>query len=144
MDGTNRQILHSTGLRWPNGITMDYHTQTLYWIDAYLDKLESSFANGSGRHLLTNSLIINIHPFSLSFFEDTLYWSDWKVRQVISAQTATPDLFSVLVPTLKKPPTTVKVVALEAQPISKLAVTIVGAKPCRNSCMTINKINVPL
>ena len=49
MDGTSRVVLHSTNLRWPNAFTLDCDTQTLYWMDASLDKFESSNADGSNR-----------------------------------------------------------------------------------------------
>ena len=29
MDGTNRTVLHNTGLQWPNALTIDYDNQTL-------------------------------------------------------------------------------------------------------------------
>jgi len=40
MDGDARRTLHNTDLVWPNGLTLDYQNQVLYWIDAFLDKIE--------------------------------------------------------------------------------------------------------
>ena len=51
MDGTSREVLHNTNLVWPTALTLDYDTQTLYWLDASLDKLETSHVNGSNRRL---------------------------------------------------------------------------------------------
>ena len=51
MDGQNRVVLHDTLLTWPNGITIDYAAQRLYWTDASLDKIEYSGVDGTGRQV---------------------------------------------------------------------------------------------
>ena len=51
MDGQNRMVLHNTLLQWPNGITIDYAAQRLYWTDAFLDKIEYSGVDGTGRQV---------------------------------------------------------------------------------------------
>ena len=51
MDGQNRTVLHNTLLTWPNGITIDYSAQKLYWVDAFLDKIEYSDVDGTGRQV---------------------------------------------------------------------------------------------
>ena len=76
MDGEARQILHNTALVFPNGLTLDYQNQVLYWIDASLDKIESSNVDGTNRQLII-SFSSNQHPFAISFFNNILYWSDW-------------------------------------------------------------------
>ena len=53
MDGTSRTVLHNTGLIFPSGITLDYTTQTLYWIDAGRLRIESSNVDGSNRQTVT-------------------------------------------------------------------------------------------
>lgn len=117
MDGSSREILHNTSLVWPNGITIDYATQTLYWIDANLDKIESSSVDGSSRTLISTQFIL--HPFSISFYNNVLYWSDWAFDQVVFAPVSSPGNVAGLVPGLPANPMGVKVVALDAQPISK-------------------------
>ena len=65
MDGSAREILHDTDLQYPYGITLDYKTQTLYWADYALNKLESSSSDGSGRIPLTT---LNVQdPFGITF-----------------------------------------------------------------------------
>jgi len=85
MDGTSRTVLFGTGLRWPNGLTLDYDTQTLYWADAWLDKLESSSTDGTNRQQLPVSSQSFIHPFGLTFHRGHLYWTDWAWNAVFSA-----------------------------------------------------------
>lgn len=117
MDGTNREVLHNTDLVWPNDITIDYQSQTLYWVDASLDKMESSFVNGSGRHVVKTDLIV--HPFSITIHEGVLYWTDWDIKSVLFTQVTNPDNFGVLVSSLDTQPMSVKVVGLEAQPVGE-------------------------
>lgn len=49
MDGFNRQIFVTSKMLWPNGLTLDFHTHTLYWCDAYYDHIERVFLNGTHR-----------------------------------------------------------------------------------------------
>ena len=75
MDGSNRQVIHNTNLVWPNALTIDYESQTLYWADANLDKIESSRVDGRNRILLTSTGIG--HAFGMAFHQNVLYVSDW-------------------------------------------------------------------
>ena len=75
MDGTDRTVLHNTSLAWPNALTLDIATQTLYWADASLDKVEASDTDGNNRRLITTSGVL--HPFALAVFNSTLYMTDW-------------------------------------------------------------------
>ena len=75
MDGTGREVLHNTGLGWPSALTIDFHSQTLFWIDGKLDKLESSKVDGSERIILTEKGLGN--PFDMTLYQNLLYISNW-------------------------------------------------------------------
>jgi sugar lactone lactonase YvrE len=75
LSGTDRTVIHNTNLVWPNALTLDIQTQTLYWADARLDKVEKSNADGTNRVLLAQRGVV--HPFSMTFANDTLYFTDW-------------------------------------------------------------------
>ncbi|KAK3726302.1 hypothetical protein QZH41_012731, partial [Actinostola sp. cb2023] len=77
MDGSKsaRRILVNTNLGWVNGMTIDYTIDRLYWVDARLKKIESLRLDGSDRRVIAS--ILNEHPFSVTVFENTLYYSDW-------------------------------------------------------------------
>ncbi len=79
MDGSNRQTLHSTGLVWPNDVTLDYPTRRLYWIDAFLDRIEHSNYDGTNRVTLIGGLD---HPFSLTIEGNLVFWSDWSDNSI--------------------------------------------------------------
>ena len=115
MDGLNRTVLHNTDLRWPNALTIDYETQTLYWADGSLDKIESSNTDGSDRTLLTSGAAIP-HPFSITFFRGVIYWSDWTFQAILSAPVDAADNITTIVLPLPDEPMAVHVVARERQP----------------------------
>ena len=79
MDGADRQVLHNTGLVWPNGVTLDYPTQRVYWVDAFLDRIEFCFYNGSNRVELVRNLQ---HPFAITIEGSLVFWTDWEDESV--------------------------------------------------------------
>ena len=89
MDGTSRTVLHSTGLSRTYGITLDYVTQTLYWIDYDTDTIESSTTDGSNRQLLTQ--ISNPCPHDLTIFDQKLYWTDLCYHAIYSTVVNQPN-----------------------------------------------------
>ncbi|XP_076032620.1 low-density lipoprotein receptor-related protein 4-like isoform X2 [Oratosquilla oratoria] len=80
LDGSNRQVIISTNLVWPNGITLDYPTDTIYWVDARHQIIEAAKTDGSGRRKVNHQTLP--HPFGITVFEDTLYWTDWKTNSI--------------------------------------------------------------
>lgn len=87
MDGSDRRILVEDGIFWPNGLTIDYSAGRIYWADAKLHAIESSYYDGSDRKkLLSRSLP---HPFALTVFEDQLYWTDWNTKSVSAVNKVT-------------------------------------------------------
>ncbi len=75
LNGANRTVIHNTSLVWPNALTLDIPTQTLYWADANLDKVERSGVDGQNRMLLAERGVD--HPFGIVFANNTLYFTDW-------------------------------------------------------------------
>ena len=98
MDGRARQILHNTRLVYPFGLTLDYQNQVLYWIDASLDKIESSNVDGTNRQLIA-TFVSNYHAFAISYFNNILYWSDWNtdiIHSIFANGTSLSSLISGL------------------------------------------------
>ena len=116
MDGKDRTVLIDTGLQWPNAITLDYQTKTLYWADAFLDKIESSDTDGLFRTILSASSIIR-HPFAITMFKDRLYWSDWAYNLIVTTQISRPsNISAVSFDVLPADPMALHVVTEERQP----------------------------
>ncbi|CAG5865572.1 unnamed protein product [Menidia menidia] len=80
MDGTNKEAIITTKIEWPNGITVDYTNDKLYWSDAHLNYIEYSDLDGQHRHTVYDGNLP--HPFALTVFEDFVYWTDWNTRTV--------------------------------------------------------------
>lgn len=49
MDGYSRQVFVTSKMLWPNGLTLDYRANVLYWCDAYYDHIERIYLNGTDR-----------------------------------------------------------------------------------------------
>ena len=81
LTGRNRHIIIRSNIFWPNGLTIDYTTSRLYWVDAYLDKIETSDLEGRGRKVLLRVS----HPYGVTVYNGILYWSDWTTRSVAAA-----------------------------------------------------------
>lgn len=82
MAGTNRTVLHSIHIVWPNALTVDYITQSIYWADAKLRVIESSSYDGSHRRPILTSGVR--HVFAMTFFESYIYWTEWETRSIFS------------------------------------------------------------
>uniref|UniRef100_A0A914WZW9 Uncharacterized protein n=1 Tax=Plectus sambesii TaxID=2011161 RepID=A0A914WZW9_9BILA len=70
-------------LGWPNAITVDYFSDRVFWGDAHLNEIGYMNLDGSNRHHMPAKL--TSHIFSIVVFDDTLYWSDWNLKQIIRA-----------------------------------------------------------
>lgn len=75
MNGEQRSTLVDTNVVWPNGLALDTTTKRLYWSDAKMNSIDYYDLTSKKRANLIEDTVF--HPFSLSVFEDSLYWSDW-------------------------------------------------------------------
>ncbi|XP_054718502.1 LOW QUALITY PROTEIN: low-density lipoprotein receptor-related protein 2-like [Uloborus diversus] len=95
MDGSNRTALVSTNIFWPNGIAVDHTTNRLFWTDARLHSIESITLDGSDRKTIIKDSVH--HPYSLTVFEDNLYWSDWNTFSLDSCNKFTGHKMTLMV-----------------------------------------------
>ena len=114
MDGSDRTVLHDTDLVWPNGLTLDYEAQILYWADASLDKIESSGVDGTNRRLITQQNVF--HPFAITIHENTLYWTDLETNSVLARGLGLSENTITLYSGLTTDPMGIQVVTTERQP----------------------------
>ena len=87
LDGSHRITLVKTSVVWPNGITIDFHEQKLYWVDAKLDKIEIMNLDGSNRRVILDSKLP--HVFGFTVLGDRLFWTDWQRRAIESVNKKT-------------------------------------------------------
>lgn len=85
MDGTDQKVLVDEDIAWPNSLTIDISTYTVYWADAKLEfsGIYSIDYNGNNRRVVYRGMNLQ-HPFSLTFYDNRLYWTDWKTPQINS------------------------------------------------------------
>ncbi|XP_014669426.1 PREDICTED: low-density lipoprotein receptor-related protein 2-like isoform X2 [Priapulus caudatus] len=116
MDGTNRSRVITDKMSWPNGLTIEYVTQRLFWTDAHLDRIEFANLDGTNRHVITDSGLA--HPFALTIFEDWIYWTDWNTLGLYRAHKLTGENRQVLANVTHRP-MDVKIIHPLRQPMSK-------------------------
>ena len=122
MEG-KRTVLHNTNLESPYALTIDYDTQTLFWADSSLDRLESSSVDGSGRTLLTT---VNIDsPFDITFYDGQLYWTDTSHDAILTTPLSSPNNVTFLTASLGGDPYGIQLISNDRQPEGKLPQYIV-------------------
>lgn len=80
LDGKHetRRTLIDQEIVWPNALTIDYSSNTLWWADAKLKKIESCDLNGSNRRFVVG---VNAgHPFSIAVNSKYVFWTNWKTN----------------------------------------------------------------
>lgn len=85
MDGSHRHSIVSNDVKWPNGLTLDLVRKRVYWVDAKLNTISSVNFDGSQRSQILYSPEYLRHPFSITTFEDFIYWTDWDKQTVFKA-----------------------------------------------------------
>lgn len=59
----------------PNGLTIDFSGNRLYWIDAFFKRLESIDFNGNNRQYF-KTLSTSSHPYDIVLYGGVFYFSD--------------------------------------------------------------------
>lgn len=85
MDGSHRQTIVSYEMKWPNGLTLDLVLKKIYWVDAKINTISSCNFDGTGRRIVMFSQEYLQQPFSITTFEDWVYWTDWDKKAVFKA-----------------------------------------------------------
>jgi low density lipoprotein receptor-related protein 5/6 len=62
-----------------NGLTIDFQDQRLYWASVDSRVIESSNLLGEDRREVVRGLM---HPFSLTQYQDFIYWADWNSKSI--------------------------------------------------------------
>lgn len=60
MDGGDRMIVANTSLFWPNGLTLDYAANKIYWADAKHHAIESANLDGTSRRTVIDQGIMKV------------------------------------------------------------------------------------
>uniref|UniRef100_A0A183BS53 EGF-like domain-containing protein n=1 Tax=Globodera pallida TaxID=36090 RepID=A0A183BS53_GLOPA len=82
MDGTDRTVLVSTKIYWPNSIALDFTTNRVYFADSKLDYIDFVDYDGKSRTQVIASSKFVQHPHAMSIFEDYIYYSDRRLQRL--------------------------------------------------------------
>uniref|UniRef100_A0A2C9KAN0 EGF-like domain-containing protein n=1 Tax=Biomphalaria glabrata TaxID=6526 RepID=A0A2C9KAN0_BIOGL len=130
MAGNQRQAIVSTDLGWPNGLTIDYEEEKIYWADAQKDRIERANLDGNYREVIVET---TVHPFSLTVHGFYIYWSDWTLRGIYRAEKHTGANMKMLVQGLSTRPMGVAVYSQEKQKCNNNPCTVFNGG-CSHSC----------
>ncbi|XP_071454305.1 very low-density lipoprotein receptor isoform X2 [Hetaerina americana] len=141
MDGTHRQVIVNFDMKWPNGLTLDLVAQRIYWVDAKFNTLSSANYDGSGRRVILYSPDSLKHPFSVTTFEDWVYWTDWHKQTIFKADKFTgKDLSPVTAVHMLEHPMVVHVYHPYRQPDGENYCQMVNGH-CSHLCLPAPQIN---
>ncbi|KAI6223724.1 Calcium binding EGF domain containing protein [Aphelenchoides fujianensis] len=116
MDGNDRrEILSGHTVRWPNGLAVDVLDQRLYWADAKMKMIQSCNYYGEKCRTVLHSSEELRHPFSLTVFEERLYWTDWDKEGVLTVNKFRGDDVNILLSGISGP-MTVRMAGLDGGP----------------------------
>lgn len=85
MNGAYRETIIDNSkveIYWPNGLSIDYHSDMLYWVDARYHLLATCNFNGEMFRTILRDETALMHPFHISVFQDEVYWTDWDASSV--------------------------------------------------------------
>ncbi len=85
MDGSLIEPIIQNGISIPNGVAMDYMTDTLYWTDAGYHHIECSNMNGEDRRIILSSIFFSYYGFHILIKDGFLYWSEWADKLIYKA-----------------------------------------------------------
>lgn len=85
-DGSNVKVFDLL-LGWPNGLSMDYEKDRLYWCDALLDHIQHATLDGTDVKTISSRMIR--HPFSLVVYGENIFVTDWRLDAIIQLDKTT-------------------------------------------------------
>lgn len=75
-DPTTRRIIVTENIFWPNGLTIDYDKNQIYWLDAKLKFIDVMDFDGRNRRTVVKDGLT--YAYALTLFNMKLYWTDWQ------------------------------------------------------------------
>lgn len=135
-DGTNLLIFKDLTLGWPNGLSVDFEKDRLYWCDALLDHIQHSNLEGTDVKTINSRLIR--HPFSIVIHKAYMYITDWRSDAIIKLNKLNGEEDEILV---KEPQTNrlygVKVYSEGVQTIDPIQPCSINNGGCSKLCFAI-------
>jgi low density lipoprotein-related protein 2 len=135
-DGTGLLVFKNVTLGWPNGLSIDFTADRVYWCDALLDHVQHSNLDGSDIKTVNSRLIR--HPFSIVIHNDWMYITDWRLDAIVRLNKLTGEQEEIMV---REPQTNrlygVKVYSKKTQQIANLHPCSYNNGGCEKMCFAI-------
>ncbi|XP_066250185.1 low-density lipoprotein receptor-related protein 2 [Euwallacea similis] len=142
-DGTNLTVFKNLTLGWPNGLSIDFETDRLYWCDALLDHVQHSNLDGTDIKTVNSRLIR--HPFSIVIYKQFMYITDWRLDAIIRLHKLTGEGEETLV---REPQTNrlygVKIYSKSEQNVTENHSCFYGNGGCQKLCFAVPTMGGPL
>ena len=82
-DLSTRRIIVDSDIVWPNGLTLDFQEQRLYWLEAKLGYIAAIDWTGSNRKTIyVGDQTTLPQPFSITISAEVLFWTDWETNSL--------------------------------------------------------------
>lgn len=137
-DGTGLLVFKNVTLGWPNGLSIDFKKDRVYWCDALLDHVQHAALDGSDIKTINSRLIR--HPFSIVIHEDWMYITDWRLDAIVRMHKLTGEQEEIMV---REPQTNrlygVRVYSANVQSISNTQPCSVNNGGCEKICFAVPK-----
>ncbi|XP_063382257.1 low-density lipoprotein receptor-related protein 2 isoform X1 [Cydia fagiglandana] len=142
-DGTGLLVFENVTLGWPNGLSIDFDADRVYWCDALLDHVQHAKLDGTDVKTVNSRLIR--HPFSIVIYKEFMYITDWRLDAIVRLHKLTGEQEDIMV---REPQTNrlygVKVYSEEIQKIHPNQPCSIRNGNCQKLCFAIPRNNTEL
>lgn len=134
MDGSNRIPLVTQKIVFPYGITVDYPSNHIYWVDTYLDFVERINSDGSNRRTILKGKIVQ-NLYGISVFENKIYVSSWHNNSIMTIDKKTKNVDKIVYTEIR--PFNLKIFHQQRQPNSKYKSTVLFNNTLQHTYVTL-------
>lgn len=135
-DGSELLVFKNVTLGWPNGLSIDFKSDRVYWCDALLDHVQHANLDGTDIRTVNSKLIR--HPFSIVIHEEWMYITDWRLDAIVRLHKLSGEQEEIMV---REPQTNrlygVKVYSHEVQTVEPTQPCAVANGGCQKLCFAV-------
>ncbi|KAF7273554.1 hypothetical protein GWI33_013751, partial [Rhynchophorus ferrugineus] len=82
LDGTGRKAIVDVKIVYPYGVTVDYPTKYVFWVDTYLDYVEKVDYEGKNRKTIARGVNVR-NAYGVSVFQNRIFLSSWYNNSIL-------------------------------------------------------------
>ncbi|VVD04124.1 unnamed protein product [Leptidea sinapis] len=139
-DGSGLLVFENVTLGWPNGLSIDFEADRVYWCDALLDHVQHAKLDGTDVKTVNSRLIR--HPFSIVIYKEFIYITDWRLDAIVRLHKLSGEQEDIMV---REPQTNrlygVKVYSEDVQKIAPNQPCAINNGNCQKFCFAVPRNN---